>query len=93
MTVTNNRATASTFLYKWNNQTQKERFLAYETRALVNFTHIDQILSRQYIVNRTTAVGDAAFEAVSTPGLANNRVVDGDQLVNPQTDGFWEIEV
>lgn len=93
MTVTNNRATASTFLYKWNNQTQKEKFLAYETRALVNFTHIDQILSRQYIVNRTTAVGNTAFEAVSTPGLAHNRVVDGDQLVNPQTDGFWEIEV
>lgn len=96
MTVTNNRSNAATFFYKWNDQTQKEAFAAFESKALTNFTHIDQILSRHYIVNRTTSgTGDTAsnFTTVTTPGLANNRVVDADKVVNKQTDGFWEIEI
>jgi hypothetical protein len=96
MTVTNNRSTAATFIYKWNNTTQKEKFAAYESRALPLFTHIDQILSRQYIVNRTgSAVTGATlseFTRVTTPGLANNRVVDANKPIDAQTDGFWEIE-
>ena len=96
MTVTNNRSSAATFLYKWNNQTKKESFAAYQTKSLTNFTHIDQVLSRQYIVNRTTSgTGTTAsnFATVSTPGLANNRVVNANKIVNNQTDGFWEIEL
>jgi hypothetical protein len=96
MTVTNNRSNAATFLYKWNNTTQKEKFAAFETRDLPLFTHIDQILSRQYIVNRTgSAVTGATltnFTTVTTPGLANNRVVDANKPIDAQTDGFWEIE-
>lgn len=96
MKVTNNRGTAATFIYKWNNQTQKESFAAYEQRVFVNLTHVDQILSRQYIVNRTTSgTGTTAsnFAAVTTPGLANNHVVNSLKAVNKQTDGFWEIEI
>ena len=95
MKVTNNRSNAATFIYKWNNQVQKEYFAAFQQRNFSNLTHIDQVLSRQYIVNRTTSgTGTTAsnFTTVSTPGLANNRVVDANKVVNKQTDGFWEIE-
>ena len=98
MTVTNNRSNAATFMYKWNNTTQKESFKAHETRSLPLFTHIDQILSRQYIVNRSelgsAITGDTLtnFVTVTTPGLANNRVVDGTKTISTQVEGFWEIE-
>lgn len=96
MTVTNNRSNAATFFYKWNSTTQKEPFKAFETRSLPNFTHIDQILSRHYIVNRVgpSVTGDTltSFTNATTPGLANNRVVDADKPIDNQTDGFWEIE-
>ncbi|MDG1950769.1 MAG: hypothetical protein P8J32_08220 [bacterium] len=95
MKVTNNRSNAATFIYKWNNQVQKESFAAYQQRTFVNLTHVDQILSRQYIVNRTTSgTGTTAsnFTTVTTPGLANNHVVNELKVVNNQTDGFWEIE-
>lgn len=96
MTVTNNRDNASVFIFKFNGEIKKEVFKAYETRFLSLFTHIDQILSRQYIVNRTTSgTGTTAsnFTTVTTPGLANNRVVNANKIVNKQTEGFWEIEL
>lgn len=96
MKVTNNRSNAATFIYKWNNQVQKESFSAFEQRTFTNLTHIDQVISRQYIVNRTTSgTGTTAsnFTTVTTPGLTNNRLVDAKKVLNKQTDGFWELEV
>ena len=93
MTVTNNRSSSATFMFKWNNTTQKEFFEAFETRSLPKFAHIDQILSRQFIVNRTTSGGDTDFIAVTTPSVANNRIVDAEKPVDPQIIGFWEIEI
>jgi len=95
MKITNNRSTAAIFMYKWSNTTQKEKFAAYEKRTLPNLTHADQVLSRQYIVNRTTSgtgTTESNFIEVTTPGLANNHVVNSLKEVGRQTNGTWEIE-
>lgn len=93
MTVTNNRSTSATFFFKWNNTTQKETFDAFESKFLSRFTHIDQILSRQFIVNRTTSSEDADFKSATTPSLLNNRIVDEKLPISKQVIGFWEIEI